>query len=202
MGTLFIISAPSGTGKTSLVKGMVESLSHISVSVSHTTRPARPGEINGVNYHFVDDATFESMLAEGDFLEHAQVYDYHYGTSKKAVADRLAQGRDVILEIEWQGARQVRQAFPNAVSIFILPPDQGALRERLESRGQDSVAVINKRLALAAQEIGYHAEYDYLVVNDQFEVALSDLRSIVRAEHCRQPEQEKRLAALLQSFTS
>lgn len=202
MAKLFIISAPSGTGKTSLVKALVASLSNIIVSISHTTRPKRPGEIDGVNYHFVDKNTFHDMLNHDDFLEHAEVYDDFYGTSKTEVDRRLSEGTDVILEIEWQGARQVRTLYPEAVSIFILPPNQASLRERLESRGQDSEAVINKRLAMAAQEVAYCQEYDYLVLNDQFEMALSDLRSIIRAEHCCRVEQVQNLADLLKTWRS
>lgn len=201
MANLFIISAPSGTGKTSLVKALIAILPDIVVSVSHTTRAIRPGEIDGVNYHFVDKNKFSQMLADGDFLEYAQIYDYQYGTAKSEVEKRLAAGQDVILEIEWQGARQVRELFPEAVSVFILPPTRETLRQRLQSRGQDSDEVIEKRLALATKEVNFHSEYDYLLVNDQFELTLSDLRSIIRAEYCRQQTQSERLQKLLNDLT-
>jgi len=201
-GILFIISAPSGTGKTSLVKALIDSLSNIVVSVSHTTRPVRPGELDGINYHFVSVDAFKKMFDEHEFLETAEVYGNFYGTSKQCVRKTLDQGKDVILEIEWQGARQVRKLFPEAVSIFILPPNKAALKQRLESRGQDNAVIIAKRLELASQEVNCQGEYNYLIVNDQFEVALSDLRSIVRAEHSKQGRQEKRLEALLNELTS
>ena len=188
-GSLYIISAPSGTGKTSLVKALVESLPNTQVSISHTTRDIRPGEINNIHYHFVNQAQFKAMIAEGGFIEYAEVYGNYYGTSRQWVEEHLNQGIDVILEIEWQGARQVREAFPEVVTIFILPPNKTALEERLRSRGQDTENVIQRRLAEASQEVEYCTEYDYLVINDQFEMALSDLRSILKAEHCRRKKQ-------------
>lgn len=200
-GTLYIISAPSGTGKTSLVKGLVESLSNILVSISHTTRAQRPGELDGVNYHFITVPQFEALIAEKMFLEYAIVYGNYYGTSRQWVADTLAAGVDVILEIDYQGAAQVKSLFPKSVAIFILPPNRAALRQRLEARGQDSPAVIEKRLYEATQEVQHCHHYDYVVVNDQFEIALSDLRSIVRADHCRAPSQLKRYATLIQAFS-
>lgn len=202
LGSLFIVSAPSGTGKTSLVKGLLDSLKNACVSISHTTRAMRPGEINGVNYHFVDKETFESMIENNEFLEHAEVYGHHYGTSRQWVREQLERGTDVVLEIEWKGATQVRKQFPEAISIFILPPTPETLEQRLRGRGQDSEEVIARRLAEAKSEVQYCSDYDYMVVNDQFEVALSDLRSILRAEHCRKDKQvirQKELVKKLQA---
>jgi guanylate kinase len=201
MGTLFIVSAPSGTGKTSLVAAMVESLPNMLVSVSHTTRPIRPGEVDGVNYHFLAKNAFKQQIKQADFLEHAEVYGHYYGTSKDWVNKRLSAGKDVILEIEWQGAQQVREQVPDAVSIYILPPTKKALEKRLNARGQDNPEVIAARLKMAGEEAKHYTEYDYLVVNDQFEIALSDLRSIVRAHHCKQPKQARRLASLIRQLT-
>lgn len=200
LGSLYIISAPSGTGKTSLVKGLLDSLNNIKVSVSHTTRPMRPGEMDGINYHFVERAEFESMLQKQAFLEYAEVYGNYYGTSRAWVEETLAKGIDVILEIEWQGAKQVRQLFPEAISIFILPPTPNALEQRLRARGQDNEEVILYRLREAKEEVRYCTSYDYLVVNDQFEIALSDLRSIIRAEHCRINKQILRYEGLIKEL--
>lgn len=178
-GTLYIVSAPSGAGKTSLVKALLDIDPHITVSVSHTTRDMRPGEVDGVNYHFVDRARFATMAKQGDFLEHAEVFDNQYGTSKQAVTAPLSEGKDVILEIDWQGARQVRALIPDNVSIFILPPSREALRERLTERGQDSDEIIDRRMHDAVSEISHHSEYHYLVVNDDFDTALADLSAII-----------------------
>jgi guanylate kinase len=174
-GTLYIVSAPSGAGKTSLLKVLLEDMKDIAVSVSHTTRAMRPGEENGVHYHFVDVESFQQMTAAGDFLEHAQVFDNFYGTSQAAVTAQLASGQDVILEIDWQGAQQVRKHFADAVSIFILPPSKAALRERLTDRGQDDEAIIDRRMRDAEAEMSHYAEFDYLVVNDDFDTAVADL---------------------------
>ncbi len=201
-GSLYIISAPSGTGKTSLVKALLDSLTDTKVSISHTTRPMRPGEIEGVHYHFIEKAEFEAMLSRREFIEYAQVYDYYYGTSKTWVAEQLQQGIDVILEIEWQGAGQVREQFPEAISIFILPPALSALEERLRRRGQDEEVVILRRLSEAVQEVRCCNEYDYMVINDQFETALSDLRSIVCAEHCRRDKQQVRCQDLIEELVA
>jgi guanylate kinase len=201
-GSLYIVSAPSGTGKTSLVKALLDSLENIKLSISHTTRSMRPGEIDGVHYHFVERAVFETMIAHGDFFEHAQVYDNLYGTSKSWVEAQLAQGIDVILEIEWQGARQIRAACQDVVSIFIFPPAISVLEERLRARGQDDESVILRRLAEAREEIRCYEDYDYIVVNDKFETALSDLRSIIRAEHCRKEKQSQRFSALAAKLLS
>jgi guanylate kinase len=199
--TLYIVSAPSGAGKTSLLKALVETDDGIQVSVSHTTRPMRPGERDGVDYHFVDQEAFAAMAEAGAFLEHAQVFDNFYGTAEAAIRDQLASGLDVVLEIDWQGAQQVRERFPQAVSIFILPPTPEALRQRLNSRGQDSEEVIERRMRDAQSEMSHYAEYDYLIVNDLFDQALEELRSVVTAQRLREPLQaiklEKRLQALL-----
>lgn len=184
-GTLFVIAAPSGAGKTSLVKALVESTDRIGVSVSHTTRPRRPGETDGVNYHFIDRDAFGQRVLQGDFLEHAEVFGNLYGTSKGWVEDTLRNGRDVILEIDWQGARQVRQLMPDAVGIFILPPARQALRERLLGRSTDSPETVERRLAQAAGDMAHFAEFDYVVVNDDFDRARDELRAVVLANRAR-----------------
>ncbi len=196
-GILFIVSAPSGAGKTSLVKALVAADLSVVVSVSHTTRPPRPGEVDGLNYHFVDAATFHAMVAEGTFLEHAQVFGNYYGTSRHAVEAELAAGHDVVLEIDWQGAAQIRRQLPESISIFILPPSRAVLRERLTGRGQDDPAVIERRLAEAAGEMSHYPEADYLVINDQFATALEDLKAIVRANRLTQLRQQQAQAGLL-----
>ncbi|HHO69201.1 MAG TPA: guanylate kinase, partial [Gammaproteobacteria bacterium] len=192
--TLYIVSAPSGAGKTSLVKALLERMDGIRVSVSHTTRPPRPGEQDGVDYHFVDKAGFQRLVEAGDFLEHAQVFDNFYGTSRSAVQAQLDAGDDVILEIDWQGARQVRRQFPDAVGVFILPPSLEALRERLTGRGQDPDEVIERRMRDAVSEMAHYDEYDYLVFNDDFEVALADLQALFRADRLRLARQAARHA--------
>ncbi|PRY73224.1 guanylate kinase [Halomonas ventosae] len=180
-GTLFIVSAPSGAGKTSLVRELIESLDGIQVSVSHSTRARRDGEVDGVNYHFVDVPSFEAMVEQGDFFEYARVFDNYYGTSRSAVQAMLAAGQDVILEIDWQGARQVRAQLPEAVSVFILPPSREELERRLSGRGTDEHAVIARRMRDAVDEMTHHDEYDYLVINDDFTTALRELQSLVIA---------------------
>ena len=184
-GSLFVISAPSGAGKTSLVKALVESVEGIGVSVSHTTRPARPGEVEGVNYHFVDRPAFEQLIGQGDFLEQAEVFGNLYGTSKGWVQDRLKAGQDVILEIDWQGAQQVRRLLPDAVGVFILPPSREVLAQRLAGRGTDSPEVIARRLAQAAEDMSHFAEFDYVIINDDFARALADLKAVVLAQRAR-----------------
>ena len=178
-GSLFIIAAPSGGGKTSLVNALLKRDPRLVLSISHTTRPARPGETDGQHYHFISEPEYERMVKNGEFLEHAQVFDYHYGTSRDSVASQLAQGRDVILEIDWQGARQVRRVFPDCCPIFIIPPSLEALRNRLTGRGQDSAQVIRRRMRDAQAEISHWAEFDHLVVNDNFDTALEDLIKIM-----------------------
>ena len=196
-GTLYIISAPSGAGKTSLVKELVSSGADIMVSVSTTTRAMRPGEQDGVDYHFVDKDTFLSMAEHGEFLEHARVFENHYGTSQKNVERELLNGRDVVLEIDWQGARQVLHLIQDSVSIFILPPSIAALKDRLEKRGQDDETIIQRRMQDAINEMSHYAEFDYMLVNDDFDQALQDLKCIVRANRLGQLRQERRLETLL-----
>lgn len=196
-GTLYIVSAPSGAGKTSLVKALLDSDVRIRVSVSHTTRAMRPGEQDGVNYHFVDRAQFTAMIERSEFLEHAQVFDNFYGTSQAWVEQTLAAGSDLILEIDWQGAQQVRRLMPQAKSIFILPPTQEALRHRLTHRGQDSAEIIERRMRDAVSEMAHYVEYDYLVINDDFAHALDDLKAIFRANQLQQSSQQQRHAGLL-----
>jgi guanylate kinase len=201
-GTLFIVSAPSGAGKSSLVNMLLASEPRIRLSVSHTTRAPRPGERDGRHYHFTTREQFEAMVSRGAFLEHAEVFGNLYGTSRAAVEPVLANDQDVLLEIDWQGARQVRAAHPEAVSIFILPPSRQALLSRLRSRGQDSEAVIAQRTAGAREEIAHCRDFDYWIVNDRFDTALADLRAVVNAQRLRRSGQSLRhtelLAALLQ----
>lgn len=198
-GTLFIISAPSGAGKTSLVAEILARMDNIQASVSHTTRACRPGEVDGVNYHFISQDTFASMVADSAFFEHAEVFGNFYGTSRQWVQETLNAGTDVILEIDWQGAEQVRQQFAQSKSIFILPPSKQALRERLNGRGQDDIEVINKRIAAATEEMSHYVEADYLVINDDFDLALEQLKGIISAQRCKMPIQghEKLLSDLL-----
>lgn len=201
-GTLFVVSAASGTGKTSLVRALLENTDHVSVSVSHTTRKPRPGELDGVHYHFVSVDDFMTRVGEGGFLEHAEVFGNFYGTARSTVENALKADRDVILEIDWQGAQQVRRQFPDAQTIFIVPPSREALRERLQNRGQDSDDVINHRLAGALEDISHFVEFDYLVINDDFDTALGDLLAVVRACRHRQPLQAVRHMDRLQSLLS
>lgn len=200
MATLYVISAPSGAGKTSLVKALLEQTTGIGVSVSHTTRVMREGEQDGVDYHFIDKATFEKMVNESAFFEHARVFDNYYGTAVANIESKLRQGEDVILEIDWQGAAQVRQHIPHSVNIFILPPSRQTLEERLRGRGQDSDDIIARRMRDAKSETSHYPEYDYLIVNDQFDHALMELRSIVLARRCRYQAQVERLAPLLKEL--
>ena len=196
-GTLYIVSAPSGAGKTSLVKALLQSTDSIAVSVSHTTRAMRPGEQDGVDYHFVSIDAFREMIAGQAFLEHAQVFDNFYGTARASALDLLEQGLDVILEIDWQGARQVREMIPEAVGIFVLPPSRAALEERLQNRGQDSDEIITRRMRDALSEMSHYSEFDYLVFNDDFDTALTELRAIVLARRQLLGTQQRRQAALL-----
>ncbi len=191
-GTLFIISAPSGAGKTSLLRALVMHDEHVRISVSHTTRPKRPGEMDGVDYHFISEEQFQRKVEVGDFLEHASVFDYHYGTCKDDIDKKLATGMDVILEIDWQGAQQVRDSRQDTVSIFILPPNRESLVQRLTERKQDSEEVIQRRTLEAQEEISHYAEFDYLVINDVFEHALDELRAILIAERMRLEKQSLR----------
>ncbi len=185
MSSLFIVSAPSGAGKTSLVSALINSAEGVSVAVSHTTRSMRPGEEDGVNYHFASAEQFAGMVDKGAFLEYATVFSNSYGTSQLEVEQRLSQGQDVILEIDWQGAEQVRRLMPQAISIFIVPPSLATLRSRLEGRGQDDDVVIKERLSGAQQEMSHYAEFDYLIINDDFDSALGQLRSVILAARTR-----------------
>ncbi len=181
-GRLFIFSAASGTGKTSLAKALVEQMPDVAFSVSHTTRAPRPGESHGVHYYFVNPAQFDEMVAADRFLEHAKVFGHAYGTSRAATENLLRQGKHIIFDIDWQGARAIKEKMPEAVSIFILPPSRAALKERLTGRGQDTPEVIVRRMHEAVSEISHYKEFDHLVVNDDFEAALADLKAIIRGE--------------------
>lgn len=196
-GTLYIVSAPSGAGKTSLVTALIKADKRVSVSVSHTTRAMRPGEQHGVNYHFVSHDDFKGLIAKGDFLEHAEVFGNFYGTSRSALQEVLDQGNDLILEIDWQGAQQVRKLMPEALSVFILPPSQQALRERLDGRGQDSEEIIAGRMKEAVSEMAHYDEYDYVIINDDFDVALEDLKAVFRSNRLQLKKQQQRHGALL-----
>jgi guanylate kinase len=196
-GTLYIVAAPSGAGKSSLVNALLEREPGIVLSVSHTTRPPRPGDVDGQHYHFVNRGVFERLVAENAFLEHAEVFGNLYGTSRAAVEPMLAEGRDVLLEIDWQGARQVRQVRPDCVSIFILPPSREELERRLRTRAADNAPTIARRLAESREEISHAGDFDCIVVNDQFADALDDLRAIVKSRRLRREAQLVRYAALI-----
>ena len=183
MSNLFIIAAPSGCGKTSLVESLIKGHKNLHVSISHTTRIPRAGEINGTNYHFVSVSEFQKMAKEGEFVEHAEVFENLYGTSKELINDNLKNNTDVILEIDWQGARQVKQNMPNAISIFILPPSKDALELRLRNRAQDDESTIKKRMLDAENQMSHYSEFDFLVINDDFKSALSDLESIISSSN-------------------
>ncbi len=200
-GNLFIITAASGAGKTSLAEALLANDAQIKRSVSHTTRPARSGEVDGVHYHFVNEAQFLEILNAGGFLESADVHGAKYGTSQSAVDSALQAGLDVILEIDWQGAAQVRNIYPQSISIFILPPSVAALEQRLNNRGQDSSEVIAKRVAAARDEMRHVVEFDYVTINDSFDVALQDLLAITRASRLKAPLQLQRYATLIQKLT-
>ncbi|HKC44140.1 MAG TPA: guanylate kinase [Burkholderiales bacterium] len=191
-GLLFIVAAPSGAGKSSLVNAVLADDRDLVLSVSYTTRPPRPGEANGREYHFVDRASFQRMLEAGEFLESAEVHGNLYATSQKQIADVRASGRDILLEIDWQGAQQVRRLFPDAVSVFILPPSAGELERRLRARGKDSENAIRRRLAAAEAEMSHAAEFDFVIINKDFEDAKRDLAAIVRASRLRLAHQSAR----------
>lgn len=195
-GNLFIVSAPSGAGKSSLLKAVLARDEGLVVSVSHTTRAPRPGEVDGEHYHFVDPDAFQRLIKEGGLLEHAQVFDNYYGTTETSVRDQLASGRDVILEIDWQGARQVRERFGDAATIFVVPPSVDVLRQRLESRGQDSATVIARRMRDAYAELAHLDEYDFVVINDDFEQAVGQLLLLIRASRLGVAAQRRRHPAL------
>jgi guanylate kinase len=199
-GDLFVVVAPSGAGKTSLVNQLLDVETGIRLSVSYTTRAPREGEVDGREYHFVAPAAFESMIAAGDFLEHANVYGHYYGTSRKWIESELAGEHDVLLEIDWQGALQVRKLFPRMVGIFILPPSLAELRRRLTARGKDSAEVIERRMASAREEISHVLEFEYIIVNEQFDAAVADLQAVVRAARLSRERRADRLARLLDEF--
>ncbi len=181
-GNLYVVAAPSGAGKTSLVKALIESSDDLNVAISHTTRPRRPYEVDHINYHFVSEETFSDMLERHEFIEHAEVFNHHYGTSWAAIHAILATGKHIILEIDWQGAAQIRHVITDCVSIFILPPSLEALKTRLENRGQDDPSVIAQRMNMAIDELSHFAEFDFLVVNDDFDTALANLKAIIMGE--------------------
>ncbi|MGM3181776.1 guanylate kinase [Dickeya oryzae] len=198
-GTLYIVSAPSGAGKSSLIHALLKTqpLYDTQVSISHTTRAMRPGEVHGEHYFFVPTDEFQQMIAADDFLEYAEVFGNYYGTSRAAIEQVLSTGVDVFLDIDWQGARQIRERMPQARSVFILPPSQDELERRLRGRGQDSEEVIARRMKQAVAEMSHYAEYDYLIVNDDFDLALLDLKTIIRAERLRLSRQKVRHDALI-----
>lgn len=200
-GQLYVISAPSGAGKTSLVAALLRQEPNVKVSVSHTTRAPRLGEENGVNYHFIDKDNFNARIDAGDFLEHAQVFDHFYGTSQQAVEAQLNAGHDVILEIDWQGAQQIRRLRPDVISIFIAPPSIVELRTRLTGRGTDSDEIIERRMQDAVNEIRHYSEFDYLIINDAFDIALAELTTIFRAQRLRLHRQAATHHTLLADLT-
>ncbi|MCE9632672.1 MAG: guanylate kinase [Methylophilales bacterium] len=201
-GHLFIVAAPSGAGKTTLVRALLKADPRIKLSISYTTRPPRPGEADGVDYHFVNEEQFLAMMKAGEFLESAKVHGGYYGTSQAWAENVMRQGDDLLLEIDWQGAAQVRKIFPNAVSIFILPPSEDALRERLNKRGQDSDEVIARRLANAHEEIQHVAEFDYVIINTVFDDALRDLQAVFLTQRLRVEKQLVRHAAVINNFSN
>lgn len=195
-----MIAAPSGAGKTSLVKALSQSIDSLCISVSHTTRAMRPGEVDGQDYFFIEHPTFDAMIADNTFLEYATVFGQHYGTSRSWVERQLANEIDVVLEIDWQGARQIKQLFPSAILVFILPPSMEALMDRLRNRKQDDAATIICRMQAAQDEMQHFGEFDYLVVNDQFDLALLDLQHIVRSGRLKTAVQKQKKAALLDNL--
>lgn len=199
-GNIFIISAPSGAGKTSLVRALLDADPRVKLSVSYTTRAPRPGEVEGQHYHFVDLDAFMQLLNRGDFLESAEVYGNHYGTSQRWIENQLALGLDILLEIDWQGAAQVRKLMPQAISIFVLPPSIEALQARLTDRGQDAAAVIAKRVAAAREDMSHFGEFDYVIINDDFALAAADLQAIVKASRLQLATQVQRNGVLIASL--
>ena len=199
-GLLFVVSAASGTGKTSLVKALLERVNNLHVSVSHTTRGQRPGELDGVHYHFSQKEDFLALVQQGGFIEYAEVFGNYYGTAQATVKQQLAKGHDVLLEIDWQGAEQVRKLFPESQQIFILPPSQFDLRQRLSNRGTDSVEVIEHRLSCAVEDIQQYLNFDYLIINDDFNKALHDLESVIIANRLRLSQQANRHQELIQEL--
>lgn len=196
-GTLYIVAAPSGAGKSSLVNAVLSRETGIALSISFTSRKPRPGERHALHYHFISKEEFEAMIAKGDFFEHALVHGDYKGTAKQSVEPQLVAGKDVLLEIDWQGARQVKAKLPEAISIFILPPSKEALEIRMRNRGQDTEQVIAQRLANAREEMSHYDEFDYVIVNEHFDAAVSDLRAIFQAQRLQQAAQQERHAALI-----
>ena len=184
-GNLFIVTAPSGAGKTSLVRALLAADANVQLSISYTTRSMRPGEVDGRDYHFVSREQFQQMLGQGEFLESAEVYGNYYGTSQTWINQVMQSGKDILLEIDWQGAAQVRRIFPAAIGVFILPPSLPALQQRLQGRGQDSAEVIARRMEAAREDISHVGEFDYAIINDEFDVAVDDLRAVFRAERLK-----------------
>ena len=199
-GLLFVVSAASGTGKTSLVKALLERVSNLHVSVSHTTRPQRPGELEGVHYHFTSQKEFLAQVEQAGFIEYAEVFGNYYGTSQDTVKQQLAKGHDVLLEIDWQGAEQVRRLFPESKQIFILPPTQFDLRQRLSNRGTDAVDVIEHRLSCAVEDMQQYVNFDYIILNDDFNKALHDLESVINANRLALSQQAVRHQELIQKL--
>jgi len=201
-GNLFILSAPSGAGKSTLYKALLNQDAKVRISISHTTRAPRTGEEHGREYYFIDDESFLDMIAEDAFFEHAQVYDNYYGTSKESIFGMLEQGLDVILEIDWQGARQVRQLYPDAIGIFILPPSLVALEERLRKRATDSDEVIQRRMSKAINEMSHYHEYDFVIVNDDFDAALSQMAAIFQAMRSKTAVMQEKNSNLINDLLS
>lgn len=201
-GTLYTVSAPSGAGKTSLVQALIDTTDNVRVSVSHTTRAMRPGEENGVNYHFTERETFIEMIGDNAFLEHAEVFGNLYGTSTQWVKDTLAGGTDVILEIDWQGAQQVRRLIPETMSVFILPPSRQELTRRLTGRGQDDSSIIDARMQEAINEMSHYVEGHYVIINDDFDIALSEFKAILLSQRLTLDNQQQRHEQLLSSLLS
>ena len=201
-GTLFVISAASGAGKTSLVKSVLQHVSDIEVSVSHTTRAPREGEVDAVDYHFVDKETFQAMVNGSEFIESATVFGNMYGTSRQHIQEQLLKGKDVILEIDWQGARQIRQLMNDCRTIYVVPPSVAALRERLTSRGQDDESVINQRMQEAISEMSHYVEFDYLIINDDFDEARDNLAAIIKGNRMLHEHQQQKHADLLAKLLS
>ena len=199
-GTLYIVAAPSGAGKSSLVNAVLSRETGIALSISFTSRKPRPGERHAQHYHFISKDEFEAMISKGDFFEHALVHGDYKGTAKQSVEPQLAAGKDVLLEIDWQGARQVREKLPDVISIFILPPSKEALETRMRNRGQDSEQVITQRLANAREEMSHYSEFDYVIVNEHFDAAVSELRAIFQAQRLKQDAQQQRHGTLIKQL--
>ena len=199
-GLLFVVAAASGTGKTSLVKALLDRTSNLHVSVSHTTRPKRNGELDGIHYHFIEKDSFTAQIEQGGFIEYAEVFGNYYGTSQRTVEEQLQQGHDVLLEIDWQGAAQVRKLFPDSIQIFILPPSQYDLRQRLSNRGTDSVEVIEHRLDCAVSDMQQYVNFDYIIINDSFDRALHELEAVITANRMTIAQQANRHSDLIQNL--